>query len=188
LDQGQLVVPNQAALGFPNIPGVPAPDGVINTIYDYDFGPQFNYNDESGVISMQPPVINQVIPTLVPRVDADGNEFAGVTSVLLQAPLGTYLGWNVTAKGFFKGRICGLNGGFVPFALTKAERMQSGDPRPSLEERYASHEAYVGVVRAAAAKAVRERFLMQEDADHLVAQAEASNILVAKPSPSGAGR
>ncbi len=188
LDQGQLVVPNQAALGFPNIPGVPAPDGVINTIYDYDFGPQFNYNDESGVISMQPPVIKQVIPTLVPKVDADGNEFAGVTSVLLQAPLGTYLGWNVTGKGFFKGRICGLNGGFVPFALTKAERMQSGDPRPSLEERYASHEAYVGLVRAAAAKAVRERFLLQEDADHLVAQADASNILVAKPSPSGAGR
>ena len=40
----------------------------------------------------------QVIPTYVPRVNADGNETSGVPSVLHQAPLGTYLGWNVTAS------------------------------------------------------------------------------------------
>ncbi|MGD1094746.1 MAG: alpha/beta hydrolase domain-containing protein [Bryobacteraceae bacterium] len=177
LDQGQLAQATQKDLGFPDIPGVPSPDGVVNTAYDYDFGPHFNYNDESGIISIQPPVIKQVIPTLVPKVDADGNEFAGVRSVQLQAPLGTYLGWNVFGKGYFKGRNCGLNGGFIPFAATKAERTQSGDPRPSLEERYGSHDAYVAMVRAAAAEAVRERFLLQEDADRLVAQAAASTIL-----------
>ena len=36
---------HQTAIGFPNIPGVPSPDGVVNPVFDYDFGPDFNYND-----------------------------------------------------------------------------------------------------------------------------------------------
>ena len=72
----------------------------------------------SGVISRQPPRIRQVIPTFVPKVNADGNETAGVPSVLHQAPLGTYLGWNLTASGFFAGQGCGFAGGYVPFAKT----------------------------------------------------------------------
>ena len=96
------------------------------------------------MITRQPPLVKQVLPTLVPKVDADGNDVGGVPSVLRQAPLGTYTGWNVTAAGFDKGRICLLNGSFIPFAKTKAERIASGDPRPSLEERYGSHGACWG--------------------------------------------
>ena len=62
----------------------------------------------SGVLTRMPPRIVQVIPTFVPAVDADGNETSGVPSVLHQAPLGTYLGWNVTVEGFFKGQGCGF--------------------------------------------------------------------------------
>ena len=174
------MAPTQAALHSPVIPGVPLPDGIINPLYDYDFGPEFNYRDLSGAISMQPPVIRQILPSLVPKVDVDGNETAGVPSVLHQAPLGTYLGWKVTAEGFFKGAGCGLSGGYVPFAKTKAERLANGDPRPSLEERYGTHERYVATVRTAAARMVRDRFLLQDDADRLIAQAEASDVLRAK--------
>ncbi|HXA68054.1 MAG TPA: alpha/beta hydrolase domain-containing protein [Bryobacteraceae bacterium] len=180
LDRGELVAPTQAALHSPVIPGAPLPDGIINPLYDYDLGPEFNYRDLSGAISMQPPVIRQVLPSLVPRVDADGNETSGVPSALHQAPLGTYLGWNITAEGFFKGAICGLAGGYVPFAKTKTERLANGDPRPSLEERYGSHDRYVTTVRTAAAKLVRDRFLLQEDADRLIAQAESSDVLKSK--------
>jgi hypothetical protein len=118
-----------------------------------------------------------VLPSLVPKVDADGNEQAGVPSVLHQAPLGTYLGWNVTAGGFYQGQGCGFSGGYIPFAKTKAERMASGDPRPSLEERYGSHDAYVARVRAAAARLVRERFLLPDNAERIVRQAEESAVL-----------
>jgi hypothetical protein len=100
--------------------------------------------------------------------------------VLRQAPLGTYVGWNVTAAGFNKGKICGLNGAFIPFAKTKAERLATGDPRPSLEERYASHKAYVAAVKAATDQAVAERFLLREDADRLIAEAESSAVLAGK--------
>ena len=113
---------------------------------------------------------------LVPRVDADGNELAGVRSVLLEAPLGTYTGWNPIARGFFKGGQQ-QGGGFIPFAKTKAQRVASGDPRLSLEERYGSHDAYVARVKAAAARAVAERFLLPDDAEKLVAQAEKSTVL-----------
>ncbi len=122
LDQGQLVKPARAD---PYIRGVPSPDGLINPLPEYDFGSTFNYNDLSGVISVEPPRIKQNIPLLVPGVDADGIDVGGVPSVLRQAPLGTYLGWNVTAAGFNKGRICGLAGGYMPFAKTKAERQAS---------------------------------------------------------------
>jgi len=180
LDRGELVVPTQAALGSPMIPGVPLPDGVINPLYDYEFGATFRYNDLSGAIASEPPAIKQVLPSLVPKEDADGNETVGVASTLHQAPLGTYLGWNVTARGFAKGRECGLNGAFVPFARNKAERVASGDPRLSLEERYGSHEGYVAVVKAAAARLVRDRFLLQEDADRLIAEAAARYVLKSK--------
>ena len=181
LDRGELAPPTRAAIGSPAIPGVPFPDGVINPLYDYDFGPTFQYTDLRGVIAMQPPIIRQVFPSLVPRVDADGNETSGVSSVQHQAPLGTYLGWNVTAKGYFKGRQCGLNGAFIPFAATKAERMASGDPRLSLEERYGTHEGYVAAVKRAADRNVRDRFLLSEDAVRLVAEAQASAVLTRAP-------
>ncbi len=177
LEQNQLVWPRAAAMGFPAIPGWPLPDNLLNTFLDYDFGAEFNYNDLSGVLTIQPPTIKRVLPLLVPKVNADGNETSGVASALHQAPLGTYLGWNVTRAGFYKGRVCGFSGGFIPFAKTKAEREAVGDPRPSLEERYRDHAGYVAAVRAAIEKLLQQKFLLPEDAERLIREAETSNVL-----------
>jgi hypothetical protein len=179
LANGFLVDPTKEATGFPSIPGVPAgaPTGLMNRTLDYDWGAGFNHLDGSGVATNVPPPIRQAIRMKAPRVDADGNELGGVPVVLREAPLGTYLGWNIVAAGFHKGRLCNYAAGMIPFAATRAERMANGDPRLSLEERYRTHEGYVDAVRTAAAKAVRERFLLQADADALIAQAAASNVL-----------
>jgi hypothetical protein len=177
LSDNQLVAATKAAMGFPTIPDAPSPDGRVNPVFDYDFGPEFKYNDLSGVITKEPPQIKQSVPTLVPKVDSDGMDVSGVPSVLRQVPLGTYLGWNITAGGFDKGMQCTLNGGYIPFVKKKAERVTSGDPRPSLEERYVSHVGYVAAVKSAAKKAVTERFLLQQDADRLISEAEASDVL-----------
>ena len=181
LDRAELVPATRAAMGMPDIPGVPDPAAALNPVLDYDFGPAFNANDMTGVITREPPRIVQVIPTYVPTVNADGNETSGVPSVLHQAPLGTYLGWNITASGFFKGQGCGFVGGYVPFARTKAERDETHDPRLSVEERYGTLEGYVCAVRHAADEAVDERFLRREDADRLIREASASTVL-----PTGA--
>ena len=117
---------------------------------------------------------------LAPRVDADGNELGGVPVVLLEAPLGTYLGWNITAGGdrpFHQGQICNYVGGMVPFARTAQERGANGDPRLSLQERYGSHDGYVAAVRKAAGNAQAQGFLLAEDAAGLIKAAEASAVL-----------
>jgi len=178
-----LVDANKQAMGFPTIPGlrstVPESD-FINPVLDYDWGPLFNYTDASGVPTNVPPPIKQVIRMLVPRTNADGNEIGGVPNVLTDAPLGTYLGWNITAGGarpFHQGQICNYVGGMIPFAKTQAERLANGDPRLSLEERYGTHDGYVAAVAKAAANAVARSFLLQEDADGLVQAAQASQVL-----------
>ena len=179
LSDHTLVAPTREALGFPAIPGLPpaAPTGLINPGLDYDFGPDFNPNDQTGVRTVERPAVRQVIKMAVPKVDADGNELGGVPVVLRDAPLGTYLGWNITAGGFYKDKICSFAAGMIPFGKTKAERVAAGDPRLSLEERYRTHEGYVAAVRAAAAKAVAQGFLLQTDANGLIDQAAASNVL-----------
>jgi hypothetical protein len=179
LAEHRLVDASKEAMGFPTIPGLPptAPTGLINPVLDYDWGPDFNNVDASGAPSSMPPKIKHVIAMKVPKVDADGNELGGVPVVLHDAPLGTYLGWNITAAGFHKGQICNYAGGMIPFARTKAERMASDDPRLSLEERYGTHEGYVQAVKRAATRALAEGFLLQRDAMALIAQAEASDVL-----------
>lgn len=177
LRAGTLVPATAMAMGFPTIPGIPMPDAVANPLIVYDLGNEFNYDDLSGAISKEPPAIRTVIEPLVPKVDTDGNEIGGIHTVLQQAALGTYLGWNISASGFAKGQYCSLAGSYVPFASTRTARTAAHDPRPSLEERYGTQEGYTCVVKRAAKDLVRQRFLLKEEADRLVMQAETSGVL-----------
>jgi hypothetical protein len=181
VSDGTLVAATAKAMRWPKIPGAPTPDNVMNVLMDYDYGPDFRYNDQSGVMTKVVPPIKQIIPTLAAKVDEDGNEIAGVKSVLLRAPLGTYASWNPVASGPLKGNEGNLAAGYIPFPMTKADRKATGDPRRSVEERYGSQEGYNCVVRHAARKEVRKRLLLQEDADRLIAQAAASNVLPSDP-------
>ena len=186
LARGELVPPTAMAAAFAGIPGARDPAPLLNPFLEYEFGPGLVLNDLTGVLRMAPPRVLRELPSLVPRVGPDGNELDGVPSVLHQAPLGTYLGWNAYAGGFFKDQGCGFSGGYLPFARTRAEREARRDPRPSLEERYQTHDGYVRVVRAAAEAAVAQRFLLREDAARLIAEAERSDVLAAVPAARGA--
>jgi hypothetical protein len=173
----------KSAIGFPTLPQlrptVPEVDFIM-PVLDYDWGPGFRGVDGSGVAGNAPPPIRQVLPMYAPKVDVDGNELGGVPVVLAQAPLGTYLGWNITAGGarpFHQGQICNYVGGMLPFARTAAERRANGDPRLSLEERYGSHDGYVDAVRKAADRAMSAGFLLQDDATRLIREAAESRVL-----------
>jgi hypothetical protein len=177
LAKGELVEPTVAAMGWPAIPGAPAPEGKLNTFVDQEFGAAFRTRDLSGVMTRLPPRVRRELPSRVPRVDSDGNETSGIPSVQLQVPLGTYLGWNVQASGFYAGGGCGFAGGYIPFARTAAERRANGDPRPSLQERYGDHAGFVAQVRAAVARQQAAGWLLQADAARLIQEAEASDVL-----------
>ncbi len=176
---GTLVPPDQASTGFPHIPGVTY-NGRLLALPNYDRGPGFDAPRESGVISVLPPrpepSARQYV-VLVPKVNSDGNEIDGVRSVTLQAPLGTYTGWNLRRAGFSEGDLCFLSGSFIPFAVTRQQREATGDPRPSLEERYHDHAGYVAAVRAAAARLQAQGFLLPQDAQAAIAAAQASGVL-----------
>jgi hypothetical protein len=168
ISDGTLVSPQQTAQGFPNIPGV----RYIGRPND------LSIND--GTIQPANHVKGKEYPLLVPKVDKDGNEIAGVRAVALQVPLATHAGWNLRAKGFIEDELCYLNGQYIPFAKTKEEREKTSDPRLSIEERYKDQADYVRRVSHAARALVEERFLLQEDAERLIAAAAKRQIFAEK--------
>jgi hypothetical protein len=150
--------------------GWPAVPGVTYTGF---------YNQRSLIDkSVAPPV--EIVGTQygmgLPKLDADGNELGGIRSTTVQAPLATYTGWAVRRAGFAEGMECDNRGQFLPFRATRAERLAAGDPRLSIAERYPNHGAYVKRVVHAANELVRERFLLEEDAERLKEAAAESAI------------
>jgi hypothetical protein len=150
---------------------VTGPAGIFNTRLAYFRGPRYDTDDLSGVIAKEPPIALAEYPSLVPQVDVDGNDIDGLRSHILQAPLGTYTGWNVRAAGFSQGDACDLTGGYVPFAVTKAQRIASGDPRLSLQERYGNTAGYVSAVTAAVNNLVNQRLMLASDASGAISNA-----------------
>jgi hypothetical protein len=116
---------------------------------------------------------------LVPQVDADGIDLAGINNVVTAVPIGTYTGWNLFRKDRFEDGFCIFQGSFVPFARTRQERLDSGDPRLSIEERYPTPQAYAETVKAAADALVAKRYLLPEDAALLTDKARSEGIRLA---------
>jgi len=178
LASGTLVTPDKSGTGWPDIPAVPY-NGKANELPLLDYGPMYDFRNVSGVLQKEPPVIKseQNYKTLVPRVDKDGNEIAGIRSINIRVPLGTFTGWAIRREGYGKGDLSSLNGMFIPFKKTRKDRKEVKDPRLSLEERYGSHEKYMEAVRKAAEELVSEGFLLPEDAASEIEKAEKTNVL-----------
>ena len=123
----------------------------------------------------QPPTEGAAYPVYVSRIDADGNDVAGIRMPAVQAPQGTYLGWNQRKAGHAEGALCSTTGSYVPFATTEAERRATGDPRLSIEERYPSPHAYAERVREAVTQLRDDGFLLGEDVDRIFEQLAADH-------------
>ncbi len=159
-----------SALRFPNIHGVVVPTRPQRA-YHVDYGPDFRTR---GIISIEPPQVGKPFPTLVPQVDADGNETSGIRMPDIQAPLGTYTGWNMRAPELgAPDEMFSMVGSYIPFARTKAEREKNQDPRRSVEERYASREEYLSQVEKAAKSLVASGYLLAQDIPKLMERGSA---------------
>jgi hypothetical protein len=167
IGDGTLAPPERA--GWAGVPGVRFPT-VRNEPVRADCGPEW----ARGVITIEPPRLGPVFPALVPAVDADGNDRAGIRLPEIVAPLASQTGWNWRhPRVGAPDALVAYRGSYLPFAWTKAEREAKGDPRLSIEERYRGREDYLGRVALAAMALVRERFLLPQDVAFVIERAAA---------------
>jgi hypothetical protein len=180
----------QAGMGFPNIPGVTY-NGLKTTRYLFDYGPDYY---TSGIPTINPPVVTpsyqdnplngSIYPSFIPITDSDGNDIAGVRLPDVTVPLATYTGWALRA-GPQAGDGCEAAGQYIPFAETKAERLATGDPRPSVEERYPSFAEYYSAVKRAIDGLIKDRLMLCEDAAAEQPRLIQAGLDAGVPAPKG---
>jgi hypothetical protein len=177
---GTLVAPNRKNFRFPKIPGVRS-GGLHNRQLFLDYGSRIS----RGRIDVHPPrqIGRGAYTILVPQVDADGNDLAGIRLPAVEVPLGTYTGWNLQTRESAEDELAGLLGSFIPFTQTKAERAAIGDPRLSLEERYESEVDYLARVSRAARALIQERLLLAEDAERIIGNAKHLSLSPERQGP-----
>jgi len=123
-----------------------------------DFGPEF---ESSGVVSKDPPAVLQTFPVLVPNVDSDGNEIAGIRLPQLAVPLATYTGWNYrTASIGAKGEIFDMVGSTFPF------------PKDRVAALYKDRDDYVAKTLAHGRALVKQGYALEEDLLEIVERAK----------------
>ena len=184
-----LVPPNQSSVGFPSIPGVTY-TGLKTTRYRFNLGPNFY---TTFVPTINPPVFTppyednpangRIYPSFVPRTDSDGNDIAGIRLPELDVPLATYTGWGLRS-GVWANDGCEATGQYIPFQSTKAGRLAAGDPRPSVQERYPSYDDYRAKVVASVDTLVRERFMICDDTQDIVARLLQAGLAAGVPAPT----
>jgi hypothetical protein len=153
------------AVQFPKIPGVSLPVH-IETAYRVDYGPDFR---SQKIVSVEPPKVGKAFPILLPQVDSDGNETSGLRMPEVQVPLATYAGWNLRSPEIgAPEEMFSMQGSFIPFFRTKAERELRHDPRPSLEERYSGRAQYLEKIEAAARGLAAHGYLLEADVPDIV--------------------
>jgi hypothetical protein len=170
VDDGTAVSADEVRAAYPAIPGVTF--GVANRLAVRDYGAAVSPAGGVNLVSPGVDVPGSDYSVLLPKVDGDGLSVVGLRRPDdVQTPIATLNGWGVRGEAFRAGELCGLNGRYIPFARTTAERTASRDPRPSLEERYRSHDEYVGRVTMAALDLKQQGFLLLDDVEQIISEA-----------------
>jgi Alpha/beta hydrolase domain len=203
LSDGTMTLP--AFTGFPtNIPdpfhatpsGKVTYTGLKTTRHRFNLGPGFY---DTGIPSIFPPVITPpleietsaplpsdvngpVYPSFAPTTDSDGNDIAGVRLADVTVPLATYTGWGLRS-GAQANDGCESSGQFIPFPATVAARVATGDPRPSVEERYPTFDAYDNQVKSAMNAMIQERTLLCEDGASELQRLRTAGVTRGVPNP-----
>ena len=138
-------------LKFPAVPGVQWPTNVPGG-YRFD---------------VETPV--SPLPFLLSQVDADGNEIGGIRLPEQVVPLATTTGWLFRSERIGSPHTLMVNSGsYIPFPVTRAERDKTGDPRLSIDERYASRADYLAKVTQVANRLAEERYVLQRDVPAII--------------------
>jgi hypothetical protein len=150
IDDGTAIDPSDLGKFFERIPGA--------------HYPVHHERPQRRDFTTLPPKDGPTYGTRVSAVDDDGNERAGIPVPEVTVPLATHTGWNLRHPDIGGAdQMLYFAGSTLPFARTRADRDQSGDPRPSIAERYRSADDYLGRVREAAKELAAAGYLLEED-------------------------
>ena len=120
---------------------------------------------DRGVPAFPARFVGEPYPSSVSAVDADGNETGGVRMPDVSVPVATHAGFQPAAPRERRrrpdSRVSRIDDPARPHR--GGARGPPDDPRPSLAERYASRDAYLAEVRAAAERLVESRYLLAVD-------------------------
>lgn len=165
LDDGTAVAAAAYLAGLPAMPGVATPEpSRLWRIREVDLGA-----DADRGIGAYPVQEGREYAALVPAADADGNDAAGIRLPDLTVPVGTHTGWNLRHPDIgAPEQLMSMQGSTHWFAPTAERRQSAGDPRPSLEERYAGRADYAERVRTEAQRLADAGYLLNEDVDTVV--------------------
>jgi hypothetical protein len=152
---------------FPSIPGqtLPVSPSMLERV---EFGPDLDHGD----VYREPLLFEgQFYPVMVPAVDPDGLDIAGIRAPAVSAPLGTYVGWSMRRREFGNGAMVGTTGSYIPFPESPEEQKETGDSRRSILGRYGSARGYLDAIENAARTLVDNRFMLEEDYARVVEEA-----------------
>jgi len=163
---------------FPKIPGVALPPSYYQPLR-LDLGPRWA---SQGIADNVPPKTGPRYVALVPQVDGNGHDIAGIRLPEVEVPLVTFTGWSVRSPDF--SNTLRRNAGAVwPLPLSKEDRESSGDPRLSIAERYPSRAGYLLRVIECLLELRRDRLLLDEDVATLLDQAAGVSTLLGELRP-----
>ncbi|MCP4571605.1 MAG: tetratricopeptide repeat protein [bacterium] len=170
---GTLVGLDAVRERFPRVPGLHLPESFYHP-YRLDPGPRWA---NQGIADHVPPVTGPRYVCLVPQVDADGNEVAGIRLPEVEAPLATICGWNLRNPSF--SHSLGRNSGRSwPLTTEVDARRESGDTRPAIGERYASPADYRDRAVACADRLLAERLILPRDHEVMLEAAAKQSSLI----------
>ena len=137
--------------------------------YRVDYGPDFL---SKGIVTIEPPKVGKAFRMFVPQVNEDGNETSGIAMPVIQAPLASYMGWNLRAPEIGAPKeLYSMRGSYVAFPKTAEARKKTKDPRPSIEERYKTRKAYLEKITKAANNLAEHHYILPQDIPAITNQA-----------------
>ena len=171
---GTLVGWREAESGWSALPAVRYPEAIQEPSW-YDYGPDF---EARRVITRHPPEARELYRVLVPRHGPDNNGQGMLQAPTAKVPVATFTGWNLRAPRLGAPQaLLRVAGGYIPFPRTAEERRTTGDPRPSLEEKYGTFERYFSQFEAAVRELVGQRYLLEEDLNFWLQLAREHRVL-----------
>lgn len=158
ISDGTLVPLEKYLNNLPNIPGLQKPESFY-TPYRLDLGSRW---ETDGIADNVPPKTGPKYTTLVPQIDKDGNEIAGIHLPEIEVPTATFLGWYMRNPSF--SHTLRINRGRIfPFPVTEDEKKKNNDPRLSAQGRYKSKADYMLKVTVCLFKLKEHHFILNED-------------------------